>query len=130
MKLLDFAKGKKTYITVAVGLAIGVYAALTGHDIPVWAYALLGFAGLGFQRSALSNQAQIATTGVLSLVQAVLSRVAIPDRVDGTNLPVTLPESHRANGEETTQTIVIGQPTPTSIPEIEATKALNKAQLV
>lgn len=121
MKLLDYTKGWKTYATVVLGLGVGVYAAVTGHDIPVWGYAILGFAGLGFHRSALSNQAQIATTDVLSLVQAVLAQVSTPDTLPSTNLPVRLVGA--------VEPIVVGQPTPTSIPEEEVTKSLNKAQV-
>jgi hypothetical protein len=54
MKLLSWSTGKKTYITVAVGIAVGAAQAY-GLHIPSWVNWLLTFAGIGFTRSAVSG---------------------------------------------------------------------------
>ena len=122
MKFLDWPTGKKTYITVAIGLSIGVYQGLTGHTIPEWVYVLLGFAGLGFQRMAVTGQTQIATQAVEVLLQSVLSQISTPDT----------PTSAVAPGQTVTvsgQPVVIGKPTPKDLDEKSVTDALNSAQL-
>jgi hypothetical protein len=51
-KLIEWLKGKKTYITAII---IGILAALNslGVVVPEWVYLLISAAGLGAVRSAI-----------------------------------------------------------------------------
>lgn len=70
-----YLKGKKTYITVLVGVSVGVAQAL-GYQIPVNVDIILGFLGLGFHRAAVSDQSQKVTQDVTALVQAITDELA------------------------------------------------------
>ncbi len=54
--LLEWLKGKKTYLTVGAILACGVLGEL-GVEIPPYVWAALAAAGLGFLRSAVNEAA-------------------------------------------------------------------------
>jgi hypothetical protein len=53
-KLIEWLKGKKTYITAII---IGILAALNslGVVVPEWVYLLISAAGLGAVRSAIKR---------------------------------------------------------------------------
>ena len=56
--LFKWLQGKKTYLIVAVTFAVGGLVAC-GVEIPEWAWALLGAAGLGSLRAGVrKGQAQ------------------------------------------------------------------------
>lgn len=50
--MLDFMRGKKTYLVAAVAAASAAAEAL-GHPVPQWLWPLLGAAGLTTVRSAI-----------------------------------------------------------------------------
>lgn len=63
--------GYKTYLTIAIGIGVGIAQAL-GYPIPENVDVILGFLGLGFHRLALSNASAQTTKDVQTLVQAVI----------------------------------------------------------
>lgn len=74
--MLDFAKNKKTYAAVAVGLVIGVINALdsngvTAIHIPGWFNWIIGFCGLGALRAGVQNSAQQTTNDIANLFMLV-----------------------------------------------------------
>lgn len=124
-KFLTWADGKKTYITVGLGIALGVAQGL-GFHAPSWIDWVLGFAGLGFHRSALTNavsaQSQAATQALEAVVQTVLTQIEVQPA----------PVSAVAVGQTVTvddTPVVIGQPTPKGLDEQKVTDALNAAQI-
>lgn len=122
MTLLTWAQGKKTYLTVAVGIALGVAQGLGVH-VPGWLDWILGFAGLGFHRSALTNsmaaQSEYLTKAFEAFTQTTLQQISVPVST------VAVGSSVSVDG----QTVVIGKPTPTKLDEQKVTDALNAAQL-
>ena len=70
-KILDYLKGKKTYITVAVGIAVGVAQGL-GYHVPPQTDVILGFLGLGFHRAGVQAASEQTTKDVDTLVKAVI----------------------------------------------------------
>lgn len=52
--MLNFLKGKKTYL-VALAAAAAAAAAALGHPVPEWVWPLLGAAGLGSVRAAVGR---------------------------------------------------------------------------
>lgn len=64
--------GYKTYITVGVGIALGVAQAL-GYPIPVWVDGIVAFMGIGFQRMAIQNQSYQTTQDIAALVRVILA---------------------------------------------------------
>jgi hypothetical protein len=54
-KIVEFLKGKKTYITSTVIFAVAGLQAI-GVEIPESVYALLGAMGLGFVRSGMHTE--------------------------------------------------------------------------
>jgi hypothetical protein len=119
MKFLNFAKGWKTYATVAVGISLGLYQWYTGHDVPSYAYMILGFAGLGFHRSALQGETQATAEAVSGLITDVLSQVT-------TTAPQEPLQTISVPGG--TQ-VTLGKPTPPGASEEAVTAALNSAQV-
>jgi hypothetical protein len=53
--IFDFLDGKKTYIAALIA-AVTAGAQAIGYDIPQWIYAILGAAGLGSLRAAVTKQ--------------------------------------------------------------------------
>lgn len=53
-KIIELLKGKKTYITVAIG-AILAGVKMYGIDIPDDVWTILGLFGLAFLRDAINN---------------------------------------------------------------------------
>lgn len=78
MKLISITKGYKTYITVAVGIGLGIAQAL-GYHIPTYVDVITGFLGLGFHRLAIQNQSAQTTQDVQALLQAILNEIQAPD---------------------------------------------------
>lgn len=64
--------GYKTYITVGVGIALGVAQAL-GYPIPTWVDGIVAFLGIGFQRMAIQSQSYQTTQDIAALVKVVLA---------------------------------------------------------
>lgn len=54
--MLDFLKGKRTYLVAAVAGALAVAQSL-GYEVPPFVYALLGSLGLATTRSAINRNA-------------------------------------------------------------------------
>jgi len=52
--MLDWLKGKKTYLIVAVTFIVGGLVA-TGVVIPEWVYVILAAAGIGAVRAGVSK---------------------------------------------------------------------------
>lgn len=77
MTFLNFAKGYKTYATVAVGVALGVAQGM-GYDVPTWADWVIGFMGLGFHRMAIQNQSRIVEEQVAVLIKAIEDQITVP----------------------------------------------------
>lgn len=77
MNLLNFTSGKKTYLTVALGIAFGLAQAL-GIHVPDWLIWMTGFSALGFHRSALSDEAATATAAVKTLALDALTQLEQP----------------------------------------------------
>lgn len=129
MTLLSWADGKKTYITVGLGIALGVAQGF-GVPIPSWVDWILGFMGLGFHRSALTNavaaQSLYATQAFETLFQTVVTQTSKPVEVITTgNVVPVLP----ATATSPAVTVTIGQPSPATATEEQVTDALNAAQL-
>lgn len=126
MKFKSLKSGWKTYATVAVGIGFGVAQAYGVH-IPTWVDIILGFAGIGFGRMAISSQAEESTVAIQKLVQDVLTQVSVPDNVQ---TPVVVNDASR--GLTVGQTVVIGKPSPMGQTPAEShaeTEALNSAQI-
>ncbi len=130
LKFLSFSTGYKTYIAVGIGIALAIAEAL-GLTVPGLVYIILGFLGLGFQRSAIgSNKNSIQT-----IVQDVLSQITIPDVEQEitttisttTSTPTETPSAVRKGA--VVKDIVIGEPSPKDRSEESVTDDLNKAQL-
>lgn len=135
MQLLSWAKGKKTYLAVAAGVALGVADAFGYHvALPHWLQWIAGSTVLGFLRSGITNEVESRTsTAVADLL--TWWRTVMPLVVDSSNenalrqLPnlVSLPSGAIVpTGKDN---IIIGRPTPKDIPEVQATQALNRASL-
>jgi hypothetical protein len=77
----DFLKGKKTYITVAIGIAMGIAQGL-GLPIPDWIMWALGFMGLAFHRSAISDNSAIIASALKTLYEATEKQVDSKDTKD------------------------------------------------
>jgi hypothetical protein len=88
MKLLDFAQNKKTYATVILTIGLAAYQGYTGHDIPNWVYVILGFAGLGFHRAAITQQANAIAT-LKDTLGDVLSQIEVPEQKQAELPPIT-----------------------------------------
>jgi hypothetical protein len=73
-KVILYLSGKKTYLTVLVGLSLGLAQAL-GYPIPGWVDVLCGFAGIGFQRLAIQKQSAQTTQDVSALLTVILKSV-------------------------------------------------------
>lgn len=78
MKFISWASGKKTYITIAVGIAIGVYQGYTGHDISNYIYLGLSLLGIGFARSGATADARAATVAAEALIADLRSQLTVP----------------------------------------------------
>lgn len=76
MKFISFATGYRTYITVAIGIGLGVAQALGVH-IPESVDVILGFLGLGFHRAALQSETVVTTQQVEVLVKDILTQVTL-----------------------------------------------------
>jgi hypothetical protein len=127
MKLLSWSTGKKTYITVAVGIAVGAAQAY-GLHIPSWVNWLLTFAGIGFTRSAVTGQSQAAVQALQVLITDVLSQVSQPTvTVSNTAATETTPATTVTKVEPSTP-VITSVPSGVLTPEqeIEVTRNLNK----
>lgn len=87
-KLLSSTNGYKTYLTVFVGIGLGIAQAL-GYDIPVWVDPIIGFLGLGALRLAVQKQSAQAATDITGLLQTILNAVEVMPPV--TPVPVPVP---------------------------------------
>lgn len=115
-KLLSWSQGKKTYLTVIVGVGLGIAQAPPFNvHIPSYIDWALGFLGLGAARMAITAQSQATATAAFSLIQNVLSQVTTAETDGPSVTTVTQPVSLNTN------------PSPTKTLEEEAaeTKALN-----
>lgn len=121
MKFIDFAKNKKTYAVVLVGLGCGIYQWYTGHDLPSYVDWGLGFLGLASLRHSVQTQTQTAAEAAAKLVSTVLDQITIPDTV----IVPAPTQTVLTKGD----VIVIGQPSPKTVSEHDVTEALNGAQL-
>ena len=67
-KILEFLKGKKTYIVAIFTAILSCWAALHGMNpdgipvIPEWVWGILAAAGLGTIRSAITSASSPSTT--------------------------------------------------------------------
>lgn len=127
MKLLEWTKGKKTYLTIAVGVALGVYQGVTGHDVPSYVYLGLGLLGLGFHRSALTDQTKKITELVEAVAGSILTQITVPDPQPVAVNPVLI--EHTVVPVVPTVSITVGKPSPKTVSEEQVTDALNAAQL-
>lgn len=73
--------GKKTYIVAAVGAILGAWQA-SGHDVPAWAFAILGSLGLSTLRAGVASTA--AKTATVVLAALMLTACANPQAQQGT----------------------------------------------
>lgn len=99
MKLLNWQNGRKTYMVVVVGIALGV-ADHFGWHVPGWADWALTFLGLGTLRHAVETQSAKSAADLDDLVQLVLQNVTAPDPNAGTTgvIVKTVPvETHVLN---------------------------------
>lgn len=128
IKLISWTSGWKTYATVAIGIAIGVYSWYTGHDVPSYVYLILGCCGFGFTRSAISTETRNAIEAAVVLGKDVVSQTTVtvtptvptPASIKpGDVIPVT----------GSTVKIVVGQPSPKGVDETAITDSLNDAEL-
>lgn len=102
MKFISWTNGKKTYVTLAVTVAIGVAEGL-GYHVPHLVELGLEVLGVGFARQGASADAKAATLALLALLKDAADQVTVPD---------------------------VGQPTAPTTPANEAavTANLNKAE--
>ena len=57
MKILEFLKGKKTYIVAAVaGVLAAAQVLYPGFAVPEWVWIALGAFGLGFLRAGVEKK--------------------------------------------------------------------------
>lgn len=120
LNLISWADGKKTYLTVALGLGLGVYQAITGVDISTHWYVAVVLTALGFNRLGLAKtqaSTTAATEAVQSFYELLEAELAKPQE-----------SAVGASQASSEQTVVIGQPTPANLNEEEVTAALNKLQ--
>lgn len=125
MTFLSWSKGWKTYVTVVVGISEGIAGAL-GYQTPGWLYWITGFAGLGFHRMAISDQAELTAESIRNLVNSVLTQVTIPDVA---TVAVGVGSSVKVDNGST---VTVGAPSPSNQNEAEEeqeTAALNKFQV-
>ena len=86
---MEFLKGKKTYIIVALFAIAVIIPAATDFVIPEWVFGILGALGLGAVR--LGIQSVSGNTGWRTYLAAiVVGFVAIADAVGWTWIPVEM----------------------------------------
>ena len=115
MKFLDWTSGWKTYATVAVGIGTGV-AQYYGYHIPTWVDIILGFAGLGTARLAISKQSAKTAEDVAVLVSQVLAQVTVPPTVTVTAKDGSSTTVSPTPVTQVTETTVTEKPAPVDDP--------------
>lgn len=80
MKFLDFQSGRKTYIVVAVGVALGIAQHFNIH-IPSYVDWALAFLGMGTLRHAVTAQSAKSAAAVDDLVKLVLENITVAEPV-------------------------------------------------
>lgn len=84
MKLITWARGKKTYIVVAVGVILGTIDALHDYGLTTFVvpgYVMFGltFLGLGTLRAGVEKGTESAVGSAVSMALQVLSAIRAPD---------------------------------------------------
>lgn len=136
---IDWTKGKKTYLMVAVGVGTGLYQYFTGHDVPGYIYFVEGLLGLGAARSALAGQTKDTAVAVASLIDDVLNQVTVTTTTTAPT-PAVIPTAPSkvsvgskvaipATAGSTVTEVTVGKPSPKGVDEHAITEALNDAQL-
>lgn len=122
MNLVSFSKGKKTYLVILAGIALGV-AEHYHVPIPWWANLALFALGGGALRKGVTDETAKAADDVAALIATVLPAISAPDAQTAALPPsVKLPSG---------RTVVLGKPSPAGqspADEAAETKALNAAQ--
>lgn len=132
IKLINWTSGWKTYATVAIGIAIGVYSWYTGHDVPSYVYLILGCCGFGFTRSAISTETRNAIEAAVVLGKDVVSQTTVtvtPTTAQSTPAPESIKPGDTIPVQGSTVKVVVGQPSPTNVDEKTVTDSLNDAEL-
>lgn len=121
-KFISWTSGKKTYATVAIGIAVGILQAY-GIHIPSYVDWALVFLGIGTTRSAVASQSQASAEALKTLLDDVLSQVTTTVQTDGpSTTTVTAPVTATVPVNEVPK-VSSGQLTPQE--EVEETKELN-----
>lgn len=121
MQLKDFAKNKKTYAVVGIGLILGVIQGLddsgtTSIHIPSWVNWGLGFLGLGALRMGVQASAENSTQQFMALFNMVSA-----------NLETT--SATQVTAENTALAVAATPAYKSAVSEEMKTDLLNKSQL-
>lgn len=121
MQFITWKNGWKTYVTVVLGVALGVADAFN-YTIPhlQTIEIVLGFLGIGFGRMAITNHSKQTAQSLAILLQDVLQQVAEPTTV--TTVTTTTPPKSVVMASDdtvTTTAILTGPVTITPLPDID-----------